>query len=111
MKIVNHKKFKREIENFQVLKVARGIWNEKIISYCDYSKRDIESLRIFIEMIFFKFGINLGIEDFYKLDEHFEKIGSNYYSIKEYIIKNIDSLIIESVKNLSKLEKEDNGTH
>ena len=111
MKIVNHKKFKREMENFQALKEASGCYNDDIILFCDYSKRDNKSLHIFVERLFSDCGIELNINDFYKLDEHFEKIGINYYSIKEYIIKNIDSLIIESVKNLSKLEKEDNGTH
>lgn len=108
MKIVNSKKFEREMENFQALKEASGCYNDDIILFCDYSKRDNEGLHIFIKRLFSDFGIELNISDFYKLDKHFEEIGINYYSIKEYIIKNIELLINGSQECPFKL-KESNG--
>lgn len=107
MRIKDHKKFEREMENFQALKEAYGCYNDDIILFCDYSKRDNERLHIFIERLFSDFGIELNINDFYKLDEHFEEIIINYYSIKEYIINNIELLINGSRECPFKLKEPD----
>lgn len=91
MKIVDYKTFLNNLEYLEELKQAEGHLNESIICLVDY-KRNITAVIDFLTRKFENFGLEVTSLDEANIIAYFQDNGINYYTVKAYMIENIEAL-------------------
>lgn len=106
LKIVYPEKFEYELEWFEALKKASGPLNEKLILHCDKWRLNdtkdgnkntgcITSTTSHILQLFKQFGIDTDETLTERILFYFFNTPPNYYSIKEFIINELDKVKLD----------------
>ena len=102
MLILNNKLFETELEYFEELKNGGGYISERLILHCDQwrlanqpeiTANILDSTVNFVVNIFKDFSLDVRSSDKVDIYNHFYKTRPNYYSIKQYIIDEINKIL------------------
>ena len=102
MRILNTNLFEEELEYYERLKNGGGYISEEIILLCDkhhlnnspeITPEIIDSIINFLTNIFKDFSIEVSEQDVEDMKEYFKSNRPNYYSIKQYIIIEIEKIL------------------
>lgn len=107
MRILSTELFEKELEWYVKLKKGEGYISEKIILLCDNHRLSntpeitleiLDSIINFLTNIFKDFSIEVSEQDVEDMKEYFKGNKPYYYSIKQYIIIEIEKILEKKVK-------------
>ena len=107
MRVLDTTLFDRELEFYVALKKGGGYISEKIILLCDHHRLNstpeitpeiIDSITNFLTNIFKDFSIEVSEQDIEDMKKYFEGNKPYYYTIKMYIIIEIEKILEKKVK-------------
>lgn len=104
MLILSNKLFENELEYFEMLKHGEGYISERLILHCDKWRLNnqpevtadmLDSTVNFVTNVFKDFALDVSSEDKVNIYNHFFNTRPNYYSIKQFIIDEINKILGE----------------
>ena len=107
MRVLDTSLFDRELEFYEALKKGGGHISEKIILLCDHHRLNstpeitpeiMDSIINFLTNIFKDFSIEVSEQDVEDMKEYFKGNKPYYYSIKQYIVIEIEKILEKKVK-------------